>query len=333
MCSQSVLTVLNLVSCFHTHCLINKSMTYHRHTNDTFNSHFHRQHKMGKVISTTLSVISYTEVLMEMILLRKMRSKTYKRWQWITIMEGIKAVLRIVLLLCTKKRMLLYPMHYIRNVDTNSLEMDMDEKYELLTFDPRNGTALSHFSDPTSKEQRDALTNNSHGSNVGSIMSELLWILRPLIYVAMTMYEQQRRHRPREKHSDISRHEAPRRNDNNHGHQEGPTSNADVEQEDGVEKEEEALSWKPWLVSLCIDILSKMTRHATTPLERDESKRRDYLFLYYLLRGPAYTKLTKFLLDRFCNATEHRPLISVITAAINDYRPFWEDTYFYTAGS
>jgi peroxin-16 len=112
----------------------------------------------------------------------------------------------------------------------------------------------------------------------------------------------------------------------------------DDEEDESIEKEDEG-SWKPWLVSLSIDLLSRTARHMQpmSSLERDESKRRDYLFIYYLFRGPIYLKFTRqvqkdrviliplinrydnrILLDKFCNATEHRPLISVITGKYKD---------------
>lgn len=64
--------------------------------------------------------------------------------------------------------------------------------------------------------------------------------------------------------------------------------------ESDIEKEEEGL-WKPWLVSLSIDIISRITRRMQpmTNLEKDESRRRDYLFIYYLFRGPIYLKITR----------------------------------------
>ncbi|CAO3633777.1 unnamed protein product [Cunninghamella echinulata] len=69
------------------------------------------------------------------------------------------------------------------------------------------------------------------------------------------------------------------------------------------------------------------------PLEKEEHKRRLYLLLYYFFRGPLYSQYTSKLLEWICDATEHRPLISILTTAINDYKPFWQQCYFYTAGS
>jgi peroxin-16 len=68
----------------------------------------------------------------------------------------------------------------------------------------------------------------------------------------------------------------------------------DDEEDESIEKDDEG-SWKPWLVSLCIDIIARLARNMQpmSNLERDESKRRDYLFIYYLFRGPIYLKFTR----------------------------------------
>ncbi|KAL9545076.1 hypothetical protein PS6_008434 [Mucor atramentarius] len=212
--------------------------------------------------------------------------------------------------------MILHPTHFIRNVDTVSLEVANDEKFELTSLDPRTGTALS--STQTAIEQ----INNSRNSGIRgwAHLSELLWIVRPFVY-ALMIYLQQKRI---QKH-DLIRLKAKR---------EDEIEESDEEEDESIEKDDEG-SWKPWLISLSIDMASRIARHMQpmSSLEREESKRRDYLLIYYLFRGPLYLKFTRIILDAFCDATEHRPLISIVTAAINDYRPFWEDSYFYTSGS
>lgn len=68
------------------------------------------------------------------------------------------------------------------------------------------------------------------------------------------------------------------------------------EEEESIEKDEEG-SWKPWVISLSIDTIARIARHMQpmSNLEKDESKRRDYLFIYYLFRGPIYLKFTRFV--------------------------------------
>ena len=66
------------------------------------------------------------------------------------------------------------------------------------------------------------------------------------------------------------------------------------EDEEETEKDDEN-EWKPWLVSLGIDLLARTARsmQPASSLEQDEYKRRDYLWLYYLLRGPVYNLFTR----------------------------------------
>lgn len=73
------------------------------------------------------------------------------------------------------------------------------------------------------------------------------------------------------------------------------SSEIDADDEDESTEKDDEGSWKPWLVSLCIDIIARIARHMQpmSNLERDESKRRDYLFIYYLFRGPIYLKFTR----------------------------------------
>ncbi|KAI9283560.1 peroxisome membrane protein [Umbelopsis sp. AD052] len=101
-------------------------------------------------------------------------------------------------------------------------------------------------------------------------------------------------------------------------------------------------SWKAWIMSLVVDLTSRGLMHSAfssrkdgqmTPLEADEYGRRAYLLLYYLLRGPFYEHFTKPRIEAFCDATETRPVASILAGAIRDYQPLWEDVFFYTAGS
>lgn len=90
-----------------------------------------------------------------------------------------------------------------------------------------------------------------------------------------------------------------------------------MESDEEDEKAEED-SWKPWLVSLGIDLMARVARHMQpmSPVEKEESHRRDYLLLYYFFRGPIYTRFTKKILDTFCDTFEHRPIMSIVAGKI-----------------
>lgn len=66
------------------------------------------------------------------------------------------------------------------------------------------------------------------------------------------------------------------------------------------------LSWKPWLLSLAIELISQATvrqafepadggRTKMTPLEREEYARRMKLLWFNLLRGAFYIHITRFV--------------------------------------
>jgi hypothetical protein len=74
--------------------------------------------------------------------------------------------------------MVLHPTHLIRNIDPSTLEVVNDEKFELANIDIRTGTPLSG-SLPESAHGTISGTNRSGWAHLG----EILWIIRPFIYV------------------------------------------------------------------------------------------------------------------------------------------------------
>jgi peroxin-16 len=82
--------------------------------------------------------------------------------------------------------MVLHPTHFIRNIDPVSLDVCEDEKLELLTLDPRTGTALSannscDNSNSVSSSASAAVSEGKSRKGWGYI-GEILWIIRPVIY-------------------------------------------------------------------------------------------------------------------------------------------------------
>ncbi|KAI8592423.1 peroxisome membrane protein [Geranomyces variabilis] len=101
------------------------------------------------------------------------------------------------------------------------------------------------------------------------------------------------------------------------------------------------MSYKPWLISLAMELYSLSTsldlrtlsfRPSLTMLERDEYKRRFWLLLYYLLRNPFYTHWTRARMNAFVDSAGRRPLISLFAGILRDYQPLWEKWHFYTSG-
>lgn len=89
-------------------------------------------------------------------------------------------------------------------------------------------------------------------------------------------------------------------------------------------------------------------------LEKQEYHRRLKLMLFNVMRGAFYLKITRPRLERFCNRTESKPIVSMaagkkimksdyhgnhklisdrILGVLRDYLPLWERIYFYTSAS
>lgn len=83
--------------------------------------------------------------------------------------------MRLILFYSTKRRMVLHPTHFIRNIDPTSLDVCQDEKFELLALDPRTGTALSI-------NNSDSATITCQSRRGWAQVAELLWIIRPFVY-------------------------------------------------------------------------------------------------------------------------------------------------------
>ncbi|KAF9427425.1 Peroxisomal membrane protein pex16 [Entomortierella beljakovae] len=271
-----------------------------------------------KRIVLLLTVIQYTEVLIEMGVQKKWGVK--QKWRVVTALESIKAIGRLVLMRLTNNKMLMHPVHTERDVDPSKLvdiaeaELSVKESHwtGTRTGSPHlqlsavqksgksgKGSDVTEFllskvlTPDVVRKPRDLVSSLGGLGAVG----EGLFILRPVIYVlAMRKYGQK--------------------------------------------------SWYPWLLSLAIELVSRTSiknyiaaragggrGSSGTVLEKDELKRRLWLLLFYVLRSPFYTQFTKERLDNFCESASKKPLISLVGGIVRDYQPLWESVYFYTAGS
>ncbi|XP_065912076.1 peroxisomal membrane protein PEX16-like isoform X2 [Dysidea avara] len=92
-------------------------------------------------------------------------------------------------------------------------------------------------------------------------------------------------------------------------------------------------SWKPWLISMVIDIINLQSFQRVTKLtssEKSEVLRRRLLLLLYLLRSPFYDNVTKEkLLGVLKSVLSRIPFINMLSDLLLGYIPVWQDTYFY----
>ncbi|KAJ2087266.1 hypothetical protein IW138_005112 [Coemansia sp. RSA 986] len=68
-------------------------------------------------------------------------------------------------------------------------------------------------------------------------------------------------------------------------------------------------------------------------VEKDELSRRKWLFLYYLLRSPFFDRFTESRMTRVADWCSNKPLLNLVGALIHDYLPLWQQYYFYTSAS
>ncbi|ENN79998.1 peroxisomal membrane protein PEX16 [Dendroctonus ponderosae] len=96
-------------------------------------------------------------------------------------------------------------------------------------------------------------------------------------------------------------------------------------------------TWKPWVISLAIDLTSlqlyKSTQQTKTSLSKKQQlqlSKRTMLLLLYLLRSPFYEKHSGDKLDAFLIALSNNlPLAKLICTPLMQYLPFWQSNYFY----
>ncbi|KAH6570251.1 hypothetical protein BASA61_001319 [Batrachochytrium salamandrivorans] len=257
-------------------------------------------------LSILLTTINTFEVFCEMIALKcggkKLRSKT------ILTVESLKVICRLLLMSLNGDRMQLHSPMPDREYDTSRL-LPADEVEGSCWVGKRTGSEhipVATLSGKTGSEramqflQSCAITDPS-ASPIHLVprltglrkLGELIYILRPLLYVlAIRNY--------------------------------------------GIR------SYKPWVMSLVLELGSfgllsgwaqPDIKRSLTELERDEMKRRMYLFTYYLLRTPFYEKYTKERLTSIGKSLSTKPILSILGNAIQDYVPLWETYHFYTSPS
>ncbi|CEP07775.1 hypothetical protein [Parasitella parasitica] len=326
LASQALYAALNLVGLYHNsilkraaqaHAVENKTGPVEESAFNKYLQFWSSNSKLNASASTALSVISYTQVLMEMAVVKKLGKK--KQWQLIASLEAIK----LALFQSTGQRMTLSPTHLQRDVDPstlvstgfNSSISNKDDGW----VGQRTGVTVPSLS--SSIDLNNGLRKKNAHTDVTeyllskvltpeklrkpeqmvqiqkniSKLGEILYILRPLVYVLSILCWGKR-------------------------------------------------SWRPWFISFVIEIVSQVAvrkgyesvnngRNHMMTLEKQEFNRRLKLMLLNVMRGAFYLKITRPRLERFCNRTESKPIISMAAGVLRDYLPLWEQIYFYTSAS
>ncbi|KAE8248786.1 hypothetical protein A4X13_0g5476 [Tilletia indica] len=81
-------------------------------------------------------------------------------------------------------------------------------------------------------------------------------------------------------------------------------------------------------------LMGKAADEASRPIsdvEKHEWSRRDRNLWWYLVRGPAWYQWTRPKIEGIAKATENRALLSILGGVLRDYLPLLDQYYFYTS--
>ncbi|KAI8987954.1 peroxisome membrane protein [Mycotypha africana] len=347
LASQALYAAINLIGLYHNSILRRAAQAYAKEEGQTgdgflleesnFNKYIHfwsNKSKLNATASTALSVLSYTQVLLEMAVMKKFGKK--KQWELIATLEMIKVVLRLTLYQTTGQRMTLQPTHSEREIDPTSLQQQQEQssqqqqQYQKSHYvGQRTGICIPSLSDTIELNQNHFMSSGrKHHPSTHSTAA----------YTDVTDYLL----------SKVLTPEKLRKPDQM------------VQIQKNLSKWAEVLyifrpliyvlcilrygkrSWKPWFISFIAEIASQIALkkgydHANQrmmPLERHEYMRRgQQLLLLNVMRGAFYMKWTRPRLERLCNRLESKPLLSIASNVLRDYLPLWEQIYFYTSAS
>nr|CAG8529790.1 15076_t:CDS:10 [Entrophospora candida] len=335
--SEALFSALSLIGLYHDSILVRaleklppykkpKPSPHNRYTKYWLDSS-----KTYQYSSFALTLLQNTEVLLEMGIQKKLGKEV--KWKYIGTIELMKMVCRIILLYKTHGRAVVYPQIPGREIDPHIFNPEEaknnNNNYASPSYFPTE-KSTNDFNCIESKESESWVGRNtnhrydsistvfhnnrySHTSDINNylmnkvlliedvekppelvhklyglgIISELLYIIRPLIYV-LTLRK--------------------------YGNK----------------------SWKPWLLSIIIEVYTRILTnyfhkkisdgsHRLTSVEKDEEKRRIKQLFLYILRGPFYEKITRPKIDKICQSVGNKPILSLFGGILRDYQPIWEN--------
>ncbi|KAJ2159454.1 hypothetical protein GGF46_002998 [Coemansia sp. RSA 552] len=325
--SEAIYTLLSFVGVYHdgllaraarTGLLVDKegqSMKFEASAFNRYHGRLSRGSNLYRLSALVLSGLQLSEKLVEMVVVKKLGEKI--RWKVVTWVEIVKIVLRLVLLRLSGRRMVTGSVIPERLVDPAMLgtvresteaeaaAVGTEWKGERsgLSFRSVRGIlerteASGSLGQFVTGEARDAELVAPARSlvrryNALGLAGELLFILRPLVYILGLRRLGRGDWRPWALSLLIEL--ASRQMIRTALHAEQPGAQRTV--------------------------------------EKDELSRRKWLFLYYLLRSPFFERFTEPRLTRVADWCSNKPLLSLLGSLIQDYQPLWQQYYFYTAGS
>ncbi|CAG8515423.1 9632_t:CDS:2 [Acaulospora morrowiae] len=277
--------------------------------------------------SLALTFLQYTDVLMEMGVQKKWGKEA--KWRLIVLIELFKAICRILLLRKTHERTVINPPIPRREVDpsifneenrssnsfvSNGHAGNLMDVHRSKEFETWTGKYTGRIHDRISVVQKgithypavsDYLMSKVlmvedvqkpselvHKLQSYGTLGELLYIIRPLLYVLALRKYGNRSWRPWLLSLSIEL----------------------------VTRIMESYYYKRRIPG---------GYRWSSSLEKEEKKRRIRQFFFYILRGPFYEQFTKPKINNFCHAVSNKPILSLFGGILRDYQPLWENIYFY----
>lgn len=294
-----------------------------------------RKSALYRRVAYVLQIVQYTELLCEMAAKRRGERA---RWRVVVLLEAVKALCRLLLLRITRSRPVVTPALPERVEVPDTAEEEDD--------DDNNGGALSEMMGERTEEDelRDSLTpappdktreewpmprtgmtlpSLPPSGDISSYLlsrvlttddvkpatkllgqlrgpaahaAEVLHILAPLIYAAALAAS------------------TLRRQSDSHG-------------KDG--RRRWMHSCYPWLIGVAVELAARQLRDPslrTTPLEREEWNRRGWAMGWWAMRGPAYERVVKGVVEGV-----RRRVPGFVGGILEDYEYLWENYYFSTS--
>ncbi len=315
LASESIYSGVQLLGLYHDHLLAravkkdDKTCTLHRR----YTQFWDETNGLYRRAALTLSVIQYTELLVEMFARKRWSDKG--RWKVIVLLEVVKAICRLILLHVTDSRPLLTPPLPERDTEAVAPEVPvngLDHEWIM----PRTGVQLPKL--PSKNVHAFLLAKVLTADDVRAPFhllhqlqrtgraAELLHILRPLVYaLAMQHWQNDRK------------------------------------------------SWYPFLLGLSMEYMARrLIKHefqqtlpgglkGLTKLEKEELNRRAKAMTWWLLRGAFYENVTKYvlvvvlancrvMLDGLVAKTSDTAVTGMIGSILGDYQHLWNN-YFYSS--
>ena len=296
--SEALYATLNLLTVYHDHIL-------HRARAVTCELQCGPQTTYIRQLQTVLTFLHYTEVLLEMAtnsLTRHLPAdeRQKRKWQVLSLIEGIKALCRLCMLVNNGGRMLIPPtqqqlnMQTLANQHTHNLTYPSTSSTSAVLPSPAPteliSLYLSHGRNNTHPHGKFSLpTAPPPPASPATTVAETLYITRPLAYCLLRLHS-------------------------------SPNSGA----------------YLPFIVSLAMDVSSRLLYGRWERLsmeQRVELSRRMLWWSLYLLRSPVFETFVQSRLVRVGEVVGKVPLLGMIGTNVVDLILSLQQHYFYTSVS